>query len=694
MKKFKKIIALGLSVSILSSLASCDFLQEIGGASQSHVHEASEEWYSNAKAHWHKCTVEDCTLVTDKAEHRFDEGVVTKQPTDTENGETTYTCKVCGYEKTESIGKIGHVHEYDSEGVCFCEYSRNQFSKHVYTSDGYSLNYQIYVPREMSISEKAPLILFLHGAGERGSDNEAQLKNAIKKVAGKGEWANAVIIAPQCPSSTGGNTNSDVNDPNKWAETNWQKGNYLQDNLPESKPLHAAAELIQQYAGYDYIDADRVYVVGLSMGGFGTWDIISRYPDLFAAAVPICGGGPTDRIDVLKNIPIFTFHGTADGSVPYSGTEGMYNAITAAGGNKILFKTFQGAGHGIWDQAITFTGDGTLPALEEWLFRQNKKNTDNPIEIPKTYSFDVSEEDEVFTSIVDNNGPNGNGVLTSKKNSDAPFFELTQGATFTVELNAKEDCDVKFIVKILGDGTHALKDVFKNVTVTSGGQTKEYSINDGQVTLGGWYITKGNAVNANIATISLKEGKNTITFTMGNVNVNVAGVAAVSSVEITHEIANIEYGNAIKNYDPFIAENGGSFVTSGSDTKKMDNSNGVFYMNNINSTFTFTVYCEEDTEAVLSLAIVFNKAAGYATNSIITSVTSLDASGQANDVSIADAVTVKCSSWSNTGALRADFATISLKEGVNTITFVFGSNDVNIMGVYLKSESEIIFGNK
>ena len=574
--------------------------------------------------------------------------------------------------------------------------SETGFDKQVYDDNGYKLNYCLYEPENLNKeTDKRPLILFLHGAGERGSDNEAQLKNAILQVVGddkNNDWSNSIVIAPQCPSSTGGNTNSDVNDPNKWAETNWTKGNYSQDSLPESKPLHAVAELIKEYAGYDYIDADRIYVVGLSMGGFGTWDIISRYPELFAAAVPICGGGPSDRIDVLKNIPIFTFHGTSDGSVPYSGTQAMYNNIVAASGNKIIFKTFQGAGHGIWNDAITFSGDGTLPSLESWLFSQNKSNNE-PIKLPATYSFDVSEEDEVFTSIVDNNGPNTNGAFTSKKHSDAVFYELTQGASFTVELTAEEDCDVKFIVKILGSGTFSHKDIFKSLTVTSGGQIKEYSINNGQSTLNGWYITKGNTVNAHIADISLKAGKNTVTFTMGNENVNVAGVSVISLAKITHETVNLEYGNSIKHYDPFLSENGGSITTNGSDTTKVDNTNGVFYHQNQKSTFTFTVNAEEATDAVLSLAIVFDsKGLSFSTRNIITSITSADASGNENSVTLSDNVTVKCGGWSNTQSLRADFATISLQKGVNTITFTFGNDNVNIMGVYLKSDSEITFG--
>lgn len=255
--------------------------------------------------------------------------------------------------------------------------SETGFDKQTFTKDGYSLNYCVYEPEDLDKDKDLrPLVIFLHGAGERGSDNESQLKNAILKVVGDGkdnEWSKAVVVAPQCPSSTGGNTNSDVNDPNKWAETNWTQGNYLQDNLPESAPLHAVAELVKEYVASGYIDPTRVYVVGLSMGGFGTWDLISRYPELFAAAVPICGGGPSDKIDILKDIPIYAFHGSSDTVVPYAGSQGMYTAINNAGGKNIIFYTFAGAGHGIWDQAITFAGSGnSYPALESWLFSQSK----------------------------------------------------------------------------------------------------------------------------------------------------------------------------------------------------------------------------------------------------------------------------------------------------------------------------------
>ena len=124
----------------------------------------------------------------------------------------------------------------------------------------------------------------------------------------------------------------------------------------------------------------------------------------------------------------------------------------------------------------------------------------------------------------------------------------------------------------------------------------------------------------------------------------------------------------------------------------MDNNYGIFYHQNQKSTFTFTVNAEEATDVVLSLAIMFNNSNGFSTRNIITSITSVGADGQENTVILADDVLVKCANWNSTQSLRADFATIYLKEGVNTITFTFGTDNVNIAGVYLKSDSEITFG--
>ena len=240
--------------------------------------------------------------------------------------------------------------------------SETGFVQKQFAKDNKKLNYCEYKPNK--INGKIPLVLFLHGAGERGDNNESQLKNAILKVVNKNsnsQFNNSLVVAPQCP-----------NQPTQWVQTPWSNGNYSLANVNESEPLYLASELIKQYRSLDFVDTNRVYVVGLSMGGFGTWDLISRHQELFTAAVPICGGGPTDKIDVLKDFPIYTFHGTNDSTVPYAGTNEMVSLIKEQGGKNIHFVSFTGDGHGIWDKAITYQGDKTHPSLENWLFSQNK----------------------------------------------------------------------------------------------------------------------------------------------------------------------------------------------------------------------------------------------------------------------------------------------------------------------------------
>ncbi len=223
------------------------------------------------------------------------------------------------------------------------------------------LNYCEYVPK-IEEGQKVSLVLFLHGGGERGNDNKSQLKNAILKVINKNsksKFMNAIVIAPQCPLNI------------RWVNTLSGEGNYTLAEVDESALMIKVVALIKYYSTLEYVDANCIYVIGLSIGGFGTWDLLSRHPKLFAAGVPICGGGPTDAIDTLKNIPIYTFHGTNDSVVPFNGTKEMVNLITNAGGKNIDFVSFEGAGHEIWDNAITYIGDKSHPKLEDWLFSKS-----------------------------------------------------------------------------------------------------------------------------------------------------------------------------------------------------------------------------------------------------------------------------------------------------------------------------------
>ena len=229
------------------------------------------------------------------------------------------------------------------------------FSAETYTNGDTVLPYRIFVPENYDPAQKYPLILFLHGAGERGNDNSAQLKNAVQVLFDRedGLAETAIVIAPQCPEGE------------QWVDTPWADGNYSVDEIPESDELSAVCALVFDIAKKYSVDSNRIYAMGISMGGFGTWDLIMRHNDTFAAAVPICGGADPSKAELLVSTPIYTFHGTADTSVPYEGTEEMVNAIEDAGGRNIFFVPYQGAGHGIWNDACSEDG------LLEWLFAQN-----------------------------------------------------------------------------------------------------------------------------------------------------------------------------------------------------------------------------------------------------------------------------------------------------------------------------------
>ena len=295
------------------------------------------------------------------------------------SNETTHAieCKHCGDRQEESVG-AHEIEEVQAKRATYTKDGNEKGSrcticqrilegcKIIPASTPFrgksfgDLKYCAYEP-ELQKGEKVPLVLYLHGAGERGNDNERQLKHTINKVIYHGStspFMDAVVIAPQCPSSI------------TWTGVDHAGGVYLSE--PETEILKKVMSLVQKYLSYDYIDKERVYVVGLSMGGYATWDLLARYPDVFAAGIPICGSGPIDKVNVLKEIPIYAFHGKLDPLVPYEGSLYMVNAILEAGGERVLLKTYENGYHDIWNQAITFEGDERIPALAEWLFSQSK----------------------------------------------------------------------------------------------------------------------------------------------------------------------------------------------------------------------------------------------------------------------------------------------------------------------------------
>lgn len=213
----------------------------------------------------------------------------------------------------------------------------------IYTDDdGKTLPYRLLKPADPEPGKKYPLVLVLHGAGERGSDNAKQLTwfwEKGKGPLGRPEFAEAKAFAllPQCP------------DGKQWVDVPWGKGSYKSPAV--SGPLKLALELVEASIKRLPIDPDRVYVVGLSMGGFGTFDALQRRPDLFAAAVPICGAGDLSKAKAIAHIPVWAFHGDKDTAVPVSGSREMVAALKAAGGT-VKYTEYKGVGHNSWSPAF------------------------------------------------------------------------------------------------------------------------------------------------------------------------------------------------------------------------------------------------------------------------------------------------------------------------------------------------------
>lgn len=203
--------------------------------------------------------------------------------------------------------------------------------------------------------ERQPLVVFLHGAGERGTDNAAQLRHVVRRFAEPAIRAAfpCQVVAPQCPPAA------------RWVERDWSALRHEFPAMP-SAPEALLLALIQKLTETPTVDRDRIYLIGLSMGGYGTWDLIARQPGVFAAAIPICGGGDETMAHRLVRLPIWAFHGTLDTVVPVSRSRNMVAAIRALGG-KVRYTEYAGTGHDCWTPA------SREPDLLPWLFAQTRK---------------------------------------------------------------------------------------------------------------------------------------------------------------------------------------------------------------------------------------------------------------------------------------------------------------------------------
>jgi predicted peptidase len=231
------------------------------------------------------------------------------------------------------------------------------FDSHMFIGTELRMPYRLLIPKALDPGRRLPLVLFFHGSGERGDDNQKQLHHGVGRFATPASQSEhpCFVLAPQCP------THLD-NQPITWTgERDRMRSLKL---APEAAiPLRTALEIVIAIQAKFPIDTDRVYVTGISMGGFASWEALIRDPQKFAAAIPVCGGGDARFARQIAHLPVWAFHGANDSTVPAQCSREMIEMIKKAGGHP-RYTEYPGVGHNSWDRAYA------EPELLSWLFSQ------------------------------------------------------------------------------------------------------------------------------------------------------------------------------------------------------------------------------------------------------------------------------------------------------------------------------------
>ncbi|MBZ0241858.1 MAG: prolyl oligopeptidase family serine peptidase [Bacteroidales bacterium] len=237
------------------------------------------------------------------------------------------------------------------------------FEKSSFNSGKDSLPYRFLLPEKTGVNNKIPLLIFLHGSGERGNDNEKQLVHgsAFFAQAVSSKQRPALLVFPQCA------------DDDYWANIDRQRQEdgsisfrFKAGGAP-TKAMQLLIGLIDSLAQLDYIDKSRIYVGGLSMGGMGTFELLWRRPELFAAAFPICGGGNTEIVrNYTPETAVWIFHGEADPVVSPNYSIAMFKSMQQAG-MPVKLSLYPDYAHNVWDAVFQDR------AFLEWLFSIRKQ---------------------------------------------------------------------------------------------------------------------------------------------------------------------------------------------------------------------------------------------------------------------------------------------------------------------------------
>ncbi len=240
---------------------------------------------------------------------------------------------------------------------------------------GNSLLYNILYPDSSYLVKgknqpKIPLILFLHGAGERGTDNERQTMFIRKHITSdmfRKEFP-CIVLLPQCPEGQ------------SWVSAEFDLSHFpircnFNYSLPASQPLASVKNLVKYLISQGKIDKDRIYIVGLSMGGMGTFEMVHRNPNLFAAAVPICGGGDSLRFTTkARKTDFWIFHGDKDVVVSVAESQKMKVKLEAINAN-VRYTEYTGVNHDSWVNAFN------EPELFNWMFSKVRRSKNSTVRV-------------------------------------------------------------------------------------------------------------------------------------------------------------------------------------------------------------------------------------------------------------------------------------------------------------------------